>query len=106
MPNNATTKQFLSGLPRLWVVVCWAKWTVIDTYDSGKVDEKGQPLIWMYDDFNGCCDSWWLRPIRCLTTGAIKGWYKNENEAREVAAEMEQKRRKYLYETNKGEQIK
>ena len=52
----------------------------------------------MYDDFNGCCDSWWLRPIRCLTTGAIKGWYKNENEAREVAAEMEQKRRKYLYE--------
>ena len=33
MPNNATTKQFLSGLPRLWVVVCWAKWTVIDTYD-------------------------------------------------------------------------
>lgn len=91
LPNTQETKAYLNSLPKIYLVVCWAKWGVIDFPFTGKFKHdkfrahKEVPLVYQYDDHNGTDDSYYLRPITYTTTGAIDSWTLDRDEAYRIA---------------------
>lgn len=73
----------------MYLVALWANYGVREYAFSGKykINEKGVaiPLVYDYDDHNGTCDSWFLRPITCTTTGFIIFWTPYKGIAEKVA---------------------
>ena len=93
LKNNEKTAQFLSKLPRLYMVGYWARYGVWDLYWSGKWEknphnEHMEPLVWNYDDHNGTADNWYLVPIRFVTTGQIIMWTEDKVVAESIASAL------------------
>ena len=91
--NSGETAQFLSKLPRLYMVGYWARYGVWDLYWSGKWEKNPhnghmEPLVWHYNDRNGTADNWYLVPIRFVTTGQIIMWTEDKAYAETIASAL------------------
>lgn len=85
----------LSKLPKIYLVACWARFGVLEFPFSGrykKINKKPVPLVWDYDDHNGTYPEYVLRPITWTTTAAIKGWLRDEQQAKDTAEFCEKRR--------------
>ena len=93
LKNNKKTNKFLDKLPIIYLIAIWAKCGVRSYRFSGNYDKKVNPdgnviyipLVWDYDDHNGTCDNWYLRPINLVTTGYIISWTQSKNSAKIIA---------------------
>lgn len=89
LPNNQKTKKYLSKCKTIYVVCCWAKPLILKVKWSGKFDKNNYPLVWLYDDFNGVCDDYYLRPVTSTTSGIIYNWYFDKDQAERRLVEEE-----------------
>ena len=101
LPDNQKTKDKLAKLPKIYLIACWARYGVLEFPFSGKYkkvkDADGPliryiPLVWDFDDHNGVYPEYVLRPITWTTTAAIRGWVRNEQQARDTAEFCEKRR--------------
>lgn len=101
LPYNQKTRDKLAKLPKIYLVACWAHYGVLDFPFSGKYkkvkDADGPliryiPLVWDFDDHNGVYPEYVLRPITWTTTAAIRGWVRNEQQAKDTAEFCEKRR--------------
>ena len=58
---------------------------------QGKSAEDGVPMVWLRDDCNGTCDSYFLRKLTDTTTGWIYAWTTSKSRAEEIAAALNEK---------------
>jgi hypothetical protein len=92
LPNDEKTREFLSSLPRVYLIATWAKTGVWEfpfagEYQFDKYAQCDVPMVYQYDDFNGTEDNYWLRKITYTTTGFIIGWSFDKEEAQRMADE-------------------
>ena len=101
LPDNQKTRDKLAKLPKIYLIACWAHYGVVDFPFSGKYkkvkDADGPliryiPLVWDFDDHNGVYPEYVLRPITWTTTAAIRGWVRNEQQAKDTAEFCEKRR--------------
>ena len=79
LKNNSSTKKKLAKMKKVYLVCCGSKWHIREYYFAGKFkwDKRLQdyfPLVYVYDDHNGTCDQWELRPIIYATGCFTRGW--------------------------------
>ena len=101
LPHNQKTKDKLAKLPKIYLIACWARYGVLEFPFSGE-DKKGKdagspliryiPLVWDFDDHNGVYPEYVLRPITWTTTAAIRGWVRDEQQAKDTAEFCEKRR--------------
>ena len=95
LKNTKKNKDKLAKLPKIYLVACWARYGVLEFPFSGrykKIDKKPIPLVWDFDDHNGTYPEYVLRPITWTTTAAIRGWVRNEQQAKDTAEFCEKRR--------------
>lgn len=88
LQNSEKTRKFLNKLPKIYLVALWAHFGVRDFPFSGKyIKQNGidVPLVYDYDDHNGTCDHYFLRPIIHTTTGYIFLWTQFKGSAEKTA---------------------
>lgn len=88
---NKRTKKYLDKLKDVWVVCYWARPAMFSVKWSGKYDKEGRPLVWQYNDMNGTCDAYFLKPVTSTTSGFIYGFYFDREEAEAKLTELEEK---------------
>lgn len=101
LPDSQKTKDKLAKLPKIYLVACWARYGVLDFPFSGKYKKVKDadspliryiPLVWDLDDHNGVYPEYVLRPITWTTTAAIRGWVRDEQQAKDTAEFCEKRR--------------
>lgn len=95
LKNTKKNKDKLAKLPKIYLVACWARYGVLEFPFSGrykKINKKPVPLVWDYDDHNGTYPEYVLRPITWTTTAAIRGWVRDEQQAKDTAEFCEKRR--------------
>ena len=95
LKNTKKTKDKLAKLPKIYLVACWARYGVLEFPFSGrykKINKKPIPLVWDFDDHNGTYPEYVLRPITWTTTAAIRGWLRDEQQAKDTAEFCEKRR--------------
>ena len=95
LPHNQKTKDKLAKLPKIYLIACWARYGVLEFPFSGrykKINKKPVPLVWDFDDHNGTYPEYVLRPITWTTTAAIRGWLRDEQQAKDTAEFCEKRR--------------
>lgn len=88
LKNSKKTKEYLDGLPKIYLVACWAKYGVREyPFTEKYFNENGIsiPIVYDYDDHNGTCDNWYLRRLDYVTTGQIAIWTQNKSVAMKIA---------------------
>ena len=85
LKNNEKTTRYLDSLPKIYLIVYWARCGVIGFPYTKKVDKNGVPLVYKYYDGNGTCDLWELCRIDHTITGIILGFTTNEKVAQKLA---------------------
>ena len=84
--NTAKTKKYLDSLPKIYGIFLWANWGMLELPWTGKYDKKtGLPLVYIYHDFNGMIDEYYLSTVDRASSGAFYYWY----ETKELAEEMQ-----------------
>lgn len=96
LDNNLETKEYLNTLPKIYLVVEWAMYGVMEFPFTGKYKNIDNypypiPLVYNYDDHNGVADNWYLMPITYTTTGRIRGWYNKAEDAYLIANKLNEK---------------
>ncbi len=95
LKNTKKNKDKLAKLPKIYLVACWARYGVLEFPFSGrykKINKKPIPLVWDFDDHNGTYPEYVLRPITWTTTAAIRGWVRDEQQAKDTAEFCEKRR--------------
>ena len=95
LKNTKKNKDKLAKLPKIYLVACWARYGVLEFPFSGrykKINKKPVPLVWDFDDHNGTYPEYVLRPITWTTTAAIRGWVRDEKQAKDTAEFCEKRR--------------
>lgn len=83
---NPKTKEYLKSLPKIYLVVRYAKWGVQEYCFSGKFTKDEVPLVYNYVDFNGEKEPMYLlQRIDQVTAGDICTWYDDYDQAWDVA---------------------
>ena len=89
MKVNKRTTQKINKCKRVYLVVCYAKWTVREFPWTGKfVSDYANnlcPEVWDYDDHNGEFEEYAKRSIYNTTTGNICTWTFNKYVAERIA---------------------
>lgn len=86
LKNNKKTKKYLDSLPKIYMIGCWAKYGVLEFPFTGKyTNNSTMPLVYNYEDFNGCRDNWYLRKLSDTTTGGYIGFAFNKQIAEKIA---------------------
>lgn len=75
----------LEKLDIVYLVAIWARAGVREFRYSGKVDFRGRPLVYQYDDLNGTRDCYVLRPITYTTSARIVCWTFDKSTAEFIA---------------------
>ena len=91
LENTLKTQKYLDKLPKIYLIVCWAGYGILEFPFTGKyVKENGIdiPLVYDYDEHNGTCNCWWLRKITNTTTGGKLVWTQNAAAARKISDKM------------------
>ena len=79
-------KEYLKILPKLYLVVRYAKWGVLEVPFSGRFAKDGKPLVYVYDDFNGEeKPAYYLRSAEYATGGYVLTWCLEYETAQTVA---------------------
>ena len=95
LKNTKKNKDKLAKLPKIYLIACWARYGVLEFPFSGrykKINKKPVPLVWDFDDHNGTYSEYVLRPITWTTTAAIRGWVRDEQQAKDTAEFCEKRR--------------
>ena len=95
LKNTKKNKDKLAKLPKIYLIACWARYGVLEFPFSGrykKINKKPIPLVWDFDDHNGTYPEYVLRPITWTTTAAIRGWLRDEQQAKDTAEFCEKRR--------------
>ena len=95
LKNTKNNKDKLAKLPKIYLIACWARYGVLEFPFSGrykKINKKAVPLVWDFDDHNGTYPEYVLRPITWTTTAAIRGWVRDEQQAKDTAEFCEKRR--------------
>ena len=95
LKNTKKNKDKLAKLPKIYLIACWARYGVLEFPFSGrykKINKKPVPLVWDCDDHNGTYPEYVLRPITWTTTAAIRGWVRDEQQAKDTAEFCEKRR--------------
>ncbi len=80
--------QKINKCKKVYLVVCYAKWTVREFPWTGKFTTyRGNPcpLVWDYDDHNGTYEEYAKRPIYLTTTGEVCTWTFTKPVAQRIA---------------------
>ena len=82
--NHRAKKQ--KKVKKVYLVVCYAKWCVREYSYAGKMIYNKYinckaPLVYYFNDHNGCKDEWQIINICDTTTGMIENFYFDINEA-------------------------
>ena len=88
LKNTPKTKTYLDGLPKIYLVGCWAKYGVREYPFTGKytqISGISVPLVYDYDDHNGTCDNYYLRSLYSATSGQIIMWTQSKSIASKIA---------------------
>ena len=88
LKNNQQTIIYLNGLPKIYLVGCWAKYGVSEYPFTGKytqISGMSVPLVYDYDDHNGTCDNYYLRSLYSVTSGQIIMWTQSKSIASKIA---------------------
>lgn len=90
LKNNKKTRAYLDSLPKIYLVACWAKYSVREypftgKYEYDKYYDISAPLVYQYNDCNGTCDNYYLRRITDTTSGSIIMWTQFKSVADKVA---------------------
>jgi len=88
LKNTPKTKKYLDRLPKVYGIFLWAKWGVLELPWTGKYNKDGIPLVYIYHDFNGEYDEYYLDHIRKASSGGFWGWYENKDTAKEVQTKL------------------
>ena len=81
---NTRTKEYLDSLPKIYMVVQWARFGYRKLPFAGKCDKSGIPYVFDYYDGNGICDEYVLRKLTQTTTGVIYCWTTSKDKAEEI----------------------
>ena len=95
LKNTKKNKDKLAKLPKIYLVACWARYGVLEFPFSGrykKINKKPIPLVWDFDDHNGTYPEYVLSPITWTTTAVIRGWLRDEQQAKDTAEFCEKRR--------------
>lgn len=86
------TKKYLDGLPRIYAVFFWAKWGILELPWTRKYDKKtGLPLVYIYHDFNGIYEEYYLATIDKASSGGFYYWYDNREQAEQIQKQLNEK---------------
>lgn len=102
----------LSAMPKMYLVGYWGYYGVMVFPFSGKYERRegkmgypiDVPLVYQYDDHNGTCSDYFLRPIDYTTTGQIILWTQDGYRAKQIVNLYEEKYRMAFVEENDGSQ--
>ena len=85
----------VENAPKVYLIVCWARWGVQEYSWTGKwsIDERGipQPIVYYYNDHNGSYEEYQLIPIFSTTTGICMDWSFYKNAAQALAEKMNER---------------
>lgn len=96
--DTPKTKEFLNKLPKIYLIVKYVGIAILDFPFTGEYIEKDirgngikekVPLVYDWDDCNGTCDNWFLRPITSTTGGWILGWSEDRETAEKIKLKYE-----------------
>jgi len=88
LQNSATTKDYLSKLPKYYAICLWARYGILEVASEGKCTKDGIPLVWKYHDLNGELDEYILIPITHITSGGVYCWTTSKEAAEKIAESM------------------
>ena len=88
LKNTPKTKVYLDSLPKLYGIFLWAKWGILEFPWSGKYNKDGIPLVYIYHDFNGEYDEYYLATINKASSGGFWDWYEDKDTAKEVQEKL------------------
>lgn len=94
LPYTNKTRQRLSRYPTIYIICYFARVGCLSFPFTGKYDNKGRPLVYQFDDHDGLYPEYVLRPITWTTTAAIRGWVRDEQQAKDTAEFCEKRRLK------------
>ncbi len=81
-PENRT---YVESLPKIYLIGCWARYGIRECANTLQVDKEGIPLVYDYNDHNGCYEEYELVPIHRVTTGQVYAWSTSKKAAQYVA---------------------
>lgn len=81
-PEN---KTYVESLPKIYLIGCWARYGIRECANTLQVDKEGIPLVYDYNDHNGCYEEYELVPIHRVTTGRVYAWSTSKEAAQHVA---------------------
>lgn len=84
-PEN---RAYVESLPKIYLIGCWARYGIRECANTLQVDEDGIPLVYDYNDHNGCYEEYELVPIHRVTTGQVYAWSISQMAAQHVADMM------------------
>lgn len=73
LQNNAKTSKLLDKLPTIYIVTCWAKYTIMEFKFAG-CNRQGIPMIYQYYDANGTVDEYHLVEVYYATSAGVYSW--------------------------------
>jgi hypothetical protein len=94
LQNDSNTKEYFKTLTKIYGLFLWAKWGMLELYWSGKLDERGMPLVYVYYDANGTCDEYRLMPIDRASSGGFWSWYMKRSDAECIQKNLNSKMEK------------
>lgn len=74
--NNEETKEYFEKLPKVYLIVRWVDWGILDfpLEEIHIENDKVIPVVWEYNDHNGETDRYELVPYNRTTSGEIFTW--------------------------------
>ena len=81
-PENRT---YVESLPKIYLIGCWARYGIRECANTLQVEKEGIPLVYDYNDHNGCYEEYELVPIHRVTTGQVYAWSTSKEAAQHVA---------------------
>lgn len=81
LKNTAKTKSYLESLPKIYALFLWAKFGILELPWTGKYNNDGMPLVYIYCDGNGMYDEFYLDTVNNASSGGFYNWYTNKEYA-------------------------
>lgn len=75
----------IKDLPKVYLLYRCIEYGCYEFPFSGKCDERGVPLVWYYQDYNGAKEVYELKPITETTIYATAIYSYNENQIKKTA---------------------
>ncbi len=81
--NDPEISRILADCRKVYLISRWIQYGYTSLPFSGEY-ESSEPLVWMFNDHNGAYDEWVLTPISKTTTGQVRSWTFDEEEAKRM----------------------